>query len=166
MKPGAAVFWPNECTAISQNIPIIQTKDGLKVEGEIGGRIVEFIENQTSRKRSTLTWWLSVGRYVLSADIWEELERTEPGAWGRIQLTDAIAALAKKQSVDAMLMTGELRLRQKWVTCRLLWVTAYVTIKKGPNSARASRSCWRETERLIRASWRADNSKMFGVAPA
>ena len=36
-----------------------------------------------------------------------ELERTEPGAWGRIQLTDAIAELAKKQSVDAMLMTGE-----------------------------------------------------------
>ncbi len=34
---------------------VIQTKDGLKVEGEIG-RIVEFIEkNQTSRKRSTLT---------------------------------------------------------------------------------------------------------------
>ena len=50
---------------------------------------------------------MAVGRYVLSADIWEELERTEPGAWGRIQLTDAIAALAKKQSVDAMLMTGE-----------------------------------------------------------
>jgi hypothetical protein len=39
---------------------------------------------------------------------WEELERTEPGAWGRIQLTDAIAALAKKQSVDAMLMTERL----------------------------------------------------------
>ncbi|MCV5434138.1 GalU regulator GalF, partial [Escherichia coli] len=46
-------------------------------------------------------------RYVLSADIWAELERTQPGAWGRIQLTDAIAELAKKQSVDAMLMTGE-----------------------------------------------------------
>lgn len=50
---------------------------------------------------------MAVGRYVLSADIWAELERTEPGAWGRIQLTDAIAELAKKQSVDAMLMTGE-----------------------------------------------------------
>ena len=37
----------------------------------------------------------------------EELERTQPGAWGRIQLTDAIAELAKKQSVDAMLMTGD-----------------------------------------------------------
>ena len=57
---------------------------------------------------------MAVGRYVLSADIWPELERTEPGAWGRIQLTDAIAELAKKQSVDAMLMTGdELRLREK-----------------------------------------------------
>ncbi|VFT72244.1 UDP-glucose pyrophosphorylase [Klebsiella aerogenes] len=50
---------------------------------------------------------MAVGRYVLSADIWAELERTQPGAWGRIQLTDAIAELAKKQSVDAMLMTGE-----------------------------------------------------------
>ena len=50
---------------------------------------------------------MAVGRYVLSADIWAELERTEPGAWGRIQLTDAIAELAKKQSVDAMLMTGD-----------------------------------------------------------
>ncbi|EGK31296.1 UTP--glucose-1-phosphate uridylyltransferase domain protein, partial [Shigella flexneri K-227] len=27
--------------------------------------------------------------------IWPELERTQPGAWGRIQLTDAIAELAK-----------------------------------------------------------------------
>ena len=50
---------------------------------------------------------MAVGRYVLSADIWAELEHTQPGAWGRIQLTDAIAELAKKQSVDAMLMTGD-----------------------------------------------------------
>ncbi len=50
---------------------------------------------------------MAVGRYVLSADIWPELERTQPGAWGRIQLTDAIAELAKKQAVDAMLMTGD-----------------------------------------------------------
>ncbi|MEG7489205.1 GalU regulator GalF, partial [Enterobacter hormaechei] len=35
------------------------------------------------------------------------LEKTEPGAWDRIQLTDAIAELGKKQSVDAMLMTGD-----------------------------------------------------------
>lgn len=49
---------------------------------------------------------MAVGRYVLSADIWAELEKTAR-CWGRIQLTDAIAELAKKQSVDAMLMTGD-----------------------------------------------------------
>ncbi len=35
----------------------------------------------------------AVGRYVLSEEIWDILERTEPGAGDEIQLTDAIAAL-------------------------------------------------------------------------
>ncbi|SDO71623.1 UTP--glucose-1-phosphate uridylyltransferase [Lutimaribacter pacificus] len=34
-----------------------------------------------------------VGRYILSHDIWDVLERTPAGAGGEIQLTDAIAAL-------------------------------------------------------------------------
>lgn len=84
---------------------VIQTKEPLDNEGKVS-RIVEFIEkpDQPQTLDSDL---MAVGRYVLSADIWAELERTEPGAWGRIQLTDAIAELAKKQSVDAMLMTGD-----------------------------------------------------------
>ena len=84
---------------------VIQTKEPLDSEGKVS-RIVEFIEkpDQPQTLDSDL---MAVGRYVLSAEIWPELERTEPGAWGRIQLTDAIAELAKKQSVDAMLMTGE-----------------------------------------------------------
>jgi UTP--glucose-1-phosphate uridylyltransferase len=63
-----------------------------------------FVESQPQTLDSDL---MAVGRYVLNADIWAELEKTEPGAWDRIQLTDAIAELAKKQSVDAMLMTGD-----------------------------------------------------------
>ena len=71
---------------------------------------------------------MAVGRYVLSADIWAELELTQPGAWGRIQLTDAIAELAKKQSVDAMLMTGEsYDCGKKWATCRPSSPTGCVT---------------------------------------
>jgi UTP--glucose-1-phosphate uridylyltransferase len=83
---------------------IIKTKEALEVEGRIS-RIVDFIEkpDQPQTLDSDL---MAVGRYVLSGEIWSELERTEPGAWGRVQLTDAIAELAKKQSVDAMLMTG------------------------------------------------------------
>ena len=84
---------------------VIKTKDPLDVEGKIS-RIIDFIEkpDQPQELDSDL---MAVGRYVLSADIWPELAKTVPGAWGRIQLTDAIAELAKKQSVDAMLMTGE-----------------------------------------------------------
>lgn len=74
-------------------------------EGQVA-RIVEFIE-KPDEPQTLDSDLMAVGRYVLSADIWAELERTQPGAWGRIQLTDAIAELAKKQSVDAMLMTGE-----------------------------------------------------------
>ena len=86
---------------------VIQTKEPLDREGKVSridrdGREVNGAEPQTLDSEL-----MAVGRYVLSADIWAELERTEPGAWGRIQLTDAIAELAKKQSVDAMLMTGE-----------------------------------------------------------
>ena len=74
-------------------------------EGQVA-RIVEFIE-KPDEPQTLDSDLMAVGRYVLSADIWAELERTQPGAWGRIQLTDAIAELAKKQSIDAMLMTGE-----------------------------------------------------------
>ncbi|SQC63816.1 UDP-glucose pyrophosphorylase [Klebsiella pneumoniae] len=84
---------------------VIQTKEPMVAEGQVA-RIVEFI-GKTGRTADPGLRPDGGGRYVLSADIWAELERTEPGAWGRIQLTDAIAELAKKQSVDAMLMTGE-----------------------------------------------------------
>ena len=84
---------------------VIQTKEPLDREGKVS-RIVEFIE-KPDQPQTLDSDIMAVGRYVLSADIWPELERTQPGAWGRIQLTDAIAELAKKQSVDAMLMTGD-----------------------------------------------------------
>ena len=47
-----------------------------------------------------------VGRYVLDGRIFELLESTQPGAGGEIQLTDAIAALLKEQSVLAYHFEG------------------------------------------------------------
>lgn len=83
----------------------ISTKEPLENEGSVS-TITSFIEKPEHPEKldSDLA---AVGRYVLSADIWAELEKTEPGAWGRIQLTDAIASLSKKQPVDACLMTGD-----------------------------------------------------------
>lgn len=72
---------------------VIQTKDSLESAGQVA-RIVEFIE-KPDEPQTLDSDLMAVGRYVLSADVWAELERTEPGARGRIQLTDAIAELAK-----------------------------------------------------------------------
>ena len=47
-----------------------------------------------------------VGRYVLSGEIWDLLEKTPIGAGGEIQLTDAIAMLMNWESVNAYLMSG------------------------------------------------------------
>lgn len=47
-----------------------------------------------------------VGRYVLSADIWDLLRKTPIGAGGEIQLTDAIAMLMDWEEVDAYHIKG------------------------------------------------------------
>ena len=48
-----------------------------------------------------------VGRYVLSAKIWDLLGKTMPGAGGEVQLTDAIDALMEHEQVDAYYMKGK-----------------------------------------------------------
>ncbi len=47
-----------------------------------------------------------VGRYVLSAGIWPLLAKTPPGAGGEVQLTDSIAMLMEKETVEAYHLTG------------------------------------------------------------
>lgn len=47
-----------------------------------------------------------VGRYVFPAELWELLERTPVGAGNEIQLTDAMAMLLERQSVNAYYMKG------------------------------------------------------------
>lgn len=47
-----------------------------------------------------------VGRYVLSAEIFEILEHTPPDHRGEIQITDAIATLLKDRPVDAFRFAG------------------------------------------------------------
>jgi len=47
-----------------------------------------------------------VGRYVLSAEIWPLLAKTPPGAGDEIQLTDSIAMLMDKETVEAYHLKG------------------------------------------------------------
>lgn len=97
-----AKYMPNEDLSAYS---VIKTKDSLDNAGQVS-RIVEFVE-KPDRPQTLDSDLAAVGRYVLSADIWPLLEKTEPGAWGRIQLTDAIATLNETQPVEAALMTGE-----------------------------------------------------------
>jgi UTP--glucose-1-phosphate uridylyltransferase len=48
-----------------------------------------------------------VGRYVLSEKVWDLLKITPPGAGDEIQLTDAIAMLMERETVEAFHMSGK-----------------------------------------------------------
>jgi UTP--glucose-1-phosphate uridylyltransferase len=47
-----------------------------------------------------------IGRYVLTRDIFEDIEKTRPGAIGEIQITDAMRALLKKRPFYAVRFKG------------------------------------------------------------
>ena len=47
-----------------------------------------------------------VGRYVLTPDIFDYLEKVKPGVGGEIQLTDALQAMAKERGMIAVKMSG------------------------------------------------------------
>lgn len=47
-----------------------------------------------------------IGRYILTPDIFDEIERTQPGAGGEIQITDAMRALLKKRPFYAVRFQG------------------------------------------------------------
>ncbi|HET6784044.1 MAG TPA: UTP--glucose-1-phosphate uridylyltransferase GalU [Pseudoxanthomonas sp.] len=79
---------------------IVATETFSGREGRISA-IVEKPSPETSP--STLA---VVGRYVLSARIFDLLESTTPGAGGEIQLTDAIAALLAEYPVHAYRFRG------------------------------------------------------------
>jgi UTP--glucose-1-phosphate uridylyltransferase len=47
-----------------------------------------------------------IGRYVLTPDIFGELEKTRPGAIGEIQITDAMCSLLKSRPFYAVRLNG------------------------------------------------------------
>ena len=55
-----------------------------------------------------------IGRYVFTPEIFEAIDRTQPGAGGEIQLTDAIGLLNQDQTVYGQVFTeGRFDIGQK-----------------------------------------------------
>jgi UTP--glucose-1-phosphate uridylyltransferase len=48
-----------------------------------------------------------MGRYVITPDVFDALDKTVPGSGGEIQLTDALRALCKKDTMYALELAGE-----------------------------------------------------------
>lgn len=78
--------------------PAAKVKDGLY-------RVKSFVEKPKPEEApSDLA---IIGRYLLTPEIFEELEKTKPGKGGEIQLTDAIDTLNNRQHVYAHKFTGD-----------------------------------------------------------
>lgn len=118
---------------------VVQCEASSLAPGE-SARITSIIEKPAPETKLESNY-SAVGRYVLSADIWPLLETTKPGAWGRIQLTDAIAELLKHKPVEATELVGSRSTVVKnWGTCGRLSPTVCVILLRarlsgnGPNS--------------------------------
>jgi UTP--glucose-1-phosphate uridylyltransferase len=70
-------------------------------------RIKDFIEKPAADDAPSNLG--SVGRYVLSPDVFDALDATDPGAGGEIQLTDGIAAVARDREAYAYIYKGPRR---------------------------------------------------------
>ena len=67
-----------------------------------------FVDDMIEKPRPDQIWTnLSIlGRVLLTPEVFDILDRTEPGAGGEIQLTDAMAELARKYGVTALDFEG------------------------------------------------------------
>ncbi|MGE5237523.1 MAG: UTP--glucose-1-phosphate uridylyltransferase GalU [Chloroflexota bacterium] len=77
------------------------------IEGSKEGdlvRIVNLVEKP--RPEEAPSNLAVLGRYILTPDIFEILQRQKPGAGGEIQLTDALKKLAKKRPIYGYLIKG------------------------------------------------------------
>src|SRR5712692_5388442 len=113
-----------ETPALKQLINVFEKYDApvigtMRVEGEaisrFGALDVEEIEDGVYRIKDMVekpafaeapSDLAIIGRYVLTPDIFNELEKTEPDAGGEIQITDALRALLKKRDFYAVRFAG------------------------------------------------------------
>ncbi len=84
------------------------SKFGIVKGKEINDSLIEvseIVEKPEPAKAPSTT--AVIGRYILTPQIFDELEKTEPGVGGEIQLTDAIKSLMKKEKVFAYRFKGK-----------------------------------------------------------
>ncbi len=103
--------------AMSENMPVVGVMevpwenvnrygivDAEKIESGIY-RVNNLVEKPSREKAPSRL--AIVGRYVLTPDIFDYLEKTPPGVGGEVQLTDAMQALCKDRGMMAVKIRGK-----------------------------------------------------------
>jgi len=100
--------YPNKCIVAIEEIP----KEFTNKYGVIAGELIEdrvYQVNDMVEKpepKDAPSNLAIIGRYVLIPEIFEVIEKTEPGKGGEIQITDALLTLAKEGKVLAYKFKG------------------------------------------------------------
>ena len=80
------------------------SKYGVVVKSKSGENIVGLVEKPKYTEAPTNL--ASVGRYVLTPDIFEILRKLPKGLGNEVQLADAINSQARKGAVDTVILNG------------------------------------------------------------
>ncbi len=103
------VYEKYRCSVVAvQEVPMDQvSKYGVIAGKEIGEGLymVDTMVEKPDRDEAPSNLAI-IGRYILTPDIFDLIEKTEPGKGGEIQITDALMAQAKKGMVIAYRFRG------------------------------------------------------------
>jgi len=96
------------CTVAVEEVPIEKAGRYAVIDAERVGGSLHRIDNIIEKPypESVPSNLAVAARYVLTPDIFDHLERTGPGRGGEVQLTDALAAMAKDQKAHAVRFEG------------------------------------------------------------
>ena len=112
-KPGIGQLMD---VAMSENMPVIGVMEvpwekvsryGIIAGDEVSPgvfRVTDMVEKPAQHEAPSRL--AIVGRYVLTPDIFEHLQKVKPGIGGEIQLTDALRSLAHERGMMAVRMEG------------------------------------------------------------
>ena len=102
--------------ALAENMPVIGVMEvpwekvsryGIIQGEEVSPgvfRVLDMVEKP--RREEAPSRMAIVGRYVLTPDIFDHLDKVQPGHGGEIQLTDALKTLAQERGMMAVRMSG------------------------------------------------------------
>lgn len=84
----------------------IAKKSSLKVE-PLDGRILRLLDmNEKPTPEQRFSNYAILGRYVVTSDIFEQIEKTPPGHGGELQITDALREMCRREPMVAVDFDG------------------------------------------------------------